>query len=28
MFVLGVYPQLIAQLMPALAFPISGVPWH
>jgi NADH-quinone oxidoreductase subunit M len=28
MFLLGIYPQLIAQLMPALAFPIAGVPWH
>jgi NADH:ubiquinone oxidoreductase subunit 4 (subunit M) len=28
MFLLGLYPQLIAQVMPALAFPITGVPWH
>jgi NADH-quinone oxidoreductase subunit M len=28
MVLLGFYPQLIAQLMPALAFPIAGVPWH
>ncbi|MBO0684521.1 MAG: NADH-quinone oxidoreductase subunit M, partial [Candidatus Dormibacteraeota bacterium] len=26
MFLLGIYPQLIAQLMPSLAFPIAG--WH
>jgi NADH:ubiquinone oxidoreductase subunit 4 (subunit M) len=28
MFLLGLYPQLIAQVMPALAFPFPGVPWH
>jgi NADH-quinone oxidoreductase subunit M len=28
MLLLGLYPHLIAQVMPALAFPISGVPWH
>jgi NADH-quinone oxidoreductase subunit M len=28
MVLLGVYPNLIAQVMPALAFPITGVPWH
>jgi NADH-quinone oxidoreductase subunit M len=28
MVLLGAYPQLIAQLMPALAFPIAGVTWH
>src|SRR5207244_57326 len=27
MFLLGLYPNLIAQVMPALAFPIAGVQW-
>jgi NADH:ubiquinone oxidoreductase subunit 4 (subunit M) len=28
MLLLGLYPHLIAQVMPALAFPFPGVPWH